>query len=131
MPADYVGIWNKRDYEDFRSFGISFDFFYKTSSNENVEFVQYVFKKLYENGHIYEQDVIQFYCQFDDKFLPDRYVIGKCPNCGAENQYSIYVRNAVEFLIRYYIQSVPSVVGPQLREVANIISLSFPTSPNS
>jgi len=88
MPADYVDIWNKRDYEDFRSFGISFDFFYKTSSNENVEFVQYVFKKLYENGHIYEQDVIQFYCQFDDKFLPDRYVIGECPNCGAENQYS-------------------------------------------
>ncbi|HZC20170.1 MAG TPA: methionine--tRNA ligase [Nitrososphaeraceae archaeon] len=87
-PADYVDLWNKRDYEDFKSFGISFDFFYKTSSKENVEFVQYVFKKLYENGHIYEQAVIQFYCQFDGKFLPDRYVIGRCPNCGAENQYS-------------------------------------------
>src|SRR5919199_1982532 len=87
-PADYVDLWNKRDYEDFKSFGISFDFFYKTSSKENVEFVQYVFKRLYENGHIYEQDVVQFYCQYDDKFLPDRYVIGRCPNCGAENQYS-------------------------------------------
>ena len=87
-PAEYVDLWNKRDYEDFKLFGISFDFFYKTSSKENIEFVQYVFKRLYENGHIYEQDVIQFYCQYDDKFLPDRYVIGKCPNCGAENQYS-------------------------------------------
>jgi methionyl-tRNA synthetase len=87
-PAEYVDLWNKRDYEDFKSFGISFDFFYKTSSKENIEFVQYVFKRLYENAHIYEQDVIQFYCQYDDKFLPDRYVIGKCPNCGAENQYS-------------------------------------------
>jgi methionyl-tRNA synthetase len=87
-PAEYVHLWNKRDYDDFRSFGISFDFFYMTSSKENVEFVQYVFKKLYENGHIYEHNVIQFYCQFDDKFLPDRYVVGKCPNCGAENQYS-------------------------------------------
>jgi methionyl-tRNA synthetase len=87
-PEDYVAFWNRRDKEDFESLGISFDFFYKTSSKENVEFVQYVFKKLRENGHIYDQNVIQFYCTFDDKFLPDRYVIGKCPNCGAENQYS-------------------------------------------
>ncbi len=87
-PEEYVALWNRRDYEDFSSLGISFDFFYKTSSKENVEFVQYVFKKLQKNGHIYDQNVIQFYCTFDDKFLPDRYVIGKCPYCGAENQYS-------------------------------------------
>ena len=87
-PEEYVAFWNRRDYEDFSSLGISFDFFYKTSSKENVEFVQHVFKCLHENGHIYDQSVIQFYCTFDDKFLPDRYVIGKCPYCGAENQYS-------------------------------------------
>jgi methionyl-tRNA synthetase len=87
-PEEYVALWNRRDKEDFESLGISFDFFYKTSSKENVEFVQYVFNKLRENGHIYDQNVIQFYCTFDDKFLPDRYVIGKCPYCGAENQYS-------------------------------------------
>lgn len=87
-PEDYVAIWNRRDKEDFESLGISFDFFYKTSSKENVEFVQYVFKKLLGNGHIYDQNVIQFYCTFDDKFLPDRYVIGRCPSCAAENQYS-------------------------------------------
>ena len=87
-PEEYVAFWNRRDYEDFSSLGISFDFFYKTSSKENVEFVQHVFKRLHGNGHIYEQSVIQFYCTFDDKFLPDRYVIGKCPYCGAENQYS-------------------------------------------
>jgi methionyl-tRNA synthetase len=87
-PEEYVAFWNRRDYEDFSSLGISFDFFYKTSSKENVEFVQHVFKRLHENGHIYDQSVIQFYCTFDDKFLPDRYVIGKCPYCGAENQYS-------------------------------------------
>ncbi|HEY3094565.1 MAG TPA: methionine--tRNA ligase [Nitrososphaera sp.] len=87
-PEDYVEAWNRRDHEDFSSLGISFDFFYKTSSKENVEFVQYVFDRLRKNGHIYDQDIIQFYCTFDDKFLPDRYVIGKCPYCGAENQYS-------------------------------------------
>lgn len=87
-PADYVAHWNRRDREDFASLGISFDIFYRTSSPENIEFVQYVFTKLRENGHIYEQDVVQFYCEYDDKFLPDRYVVGKCPFCGAENQYS-------------------------------------------
>ena len=87
-PAEYVEYWNKRDYDDFTALGISFDSFYKTSSDENVQFVKEVFEKLSKNGHIYDQTVIQFYCTYDDKFLPDRYVIGKCPYCGAENQYS-------------------------------------------
>jgi methionyl-tRNA synthetase len=87
-PQEYVAHWNARDYQDFTALGISFDFFYRTSSPENTQFVQYVFTKLRENGHIYEQDVVQFYCEYDNKFLPDRYVVGKCPFCGAENQYS-------------------------------------------
>jgi len=87
-PQEYVKFWNKRDYEDFAASGINFDFFYRTSSPENVTFVQDVFKKLMQNGHVYEKEIIQFYCKFDNKFLPDRYVIGICPHCKAENQYS-------------------------------------------
>ena len=87
-PEEYVKFWNKRDYEDFTAFGIEFDFFYRTSSDENIAFVQDVFKKLMENGHIYEKEIIQFYCKVDKKFLPDRYVIGRCPYCKAEEQYS-------------------------------------------
>lgn len=87
-PKEFVDYWNKRDLEDFNAIGISFDKFYKTSSNENQEFVQYVFNKLRSNGHIYEKEVIQFYCDFDKKFLPDRYVIGICPYCKSKDQYS-------------------------------------------
>lgn len=87
-PEKYVEYWNKRDYEDFSAFNIGFDFFYKTSSKENIELVQYVFKKLYDAGHIYEDEIIQFYCTNDKKFLPDRYVKGTCPYCKAEDQYS-------------------------------------------
>ncbi len=87
-PSDYVAHWNKRDYEDFSAFNIGFDYFYKTSSSENIEFVQDVFKKLNDAGHIYEREIIQFYCKNDDKFLPDRYVKGSCPYCKAEDQYS-------------------------------------------
>lgn len=87
-PQEYVAHWNKRDYEDFSAFDIGFDLFYRTSSTENIEFVRYVFDKLKKNGHIYESEIIQFYCQNDKKFLPDRYVIGICPHCQAPDQYS-------------------------------------------
>jgi len=92
-PQDYVEYWNRQDKADFESLGIVFDSFSKTSSKENVEFVQYVFKQLWKNGHIYDQNVIQFYCTYDKKFLPDRYVIGRCPYCNAENQYSDLCEN--------------------------------------
>ena len=87
-PSEYVAHWNKRDYDDFTAFGIDFDFFYKTSSTENIAFVQDVFKKLNAAGHIYEKEIIQFYCSNDKKFLPDRYVKGVCPHCNAADQYS-------------------------------------------
>ncbi|GIU71828.1 MAG: methionine--tRNA ligase [Candidatus Nitrosocaldaceae archaeon] len=87
-PKDYVAYWHERDYEDFTNLGISFDIFDQTSSDENIRFVQYVFKRLYDNGYIYPKDVVQFYCQHDKKFLPDRYVIGRCPYCNADDQYS-------------------------------------------
>ncbi len=87
-PEEYIAYWNKRDLEDFSALNIAFDLFYKTSSKENIEFVQDVFNKLKKAGHIYESEIIQFYCNNDKKFLPDRYVIGTCPYCKAEEQYS-------------------------------------------
>jgi methionyl-tRNA synthetase len=87
-PEEYVAHWNKRDLEDFTAFNIAFDFFYKTSSHENVDFVQDVFRKLEKNGHIYENEIIQFFCENDKKFLPDRFVKGICPYCKEEDQYS-------------------------------------------
>ena len=87
-PAQYVAHWNKQDLEDFVACNIKFDYFYKTSSTENIAFVQDVFKKLNAAGHIYEKEIIQFYCNYDKKFLPDRYVKGTCPYCNAEDQYS-------------------------------------------
>ncbi len=87
-PQEYVRFWHDRDSEDFKSLGISFNLFSQTSSPTNAKFVQYVFKVLQKNGNIYENDVIQFYCENDLKFLPDRYVVGKCPFCSAEDQYS-------------------------------------------
>ena len=87
-PKEYVARWNARFKEDLGRLGIVYDLFDRTSSTENVEMVQRFFTKLNENGYIYVSEVDQFYCENDRKFLPDRYVKGKCPFCGAEEQYS-------------------------------------------
>ena len=87
-PEEFVEYWHKKDQEDFTDFGISFDTFYKTSSRENIELTQYFFKTLHERGFISKKNILQPYCPKDKKFLPDRYVKGTCPFCGATEQYS-------------------------------------------
>jgi methionyl-tRNA synthetase len=87
-PEAYVKQWRDKDLADFRSAGIAFDYFSETSSSSNIRFVQNVYKILKKKGHIYEKDIIQFYCNSDKKFLPDRYVIGTCPYCKEKDQYS-------------------------------------------
>jgi methionyl-tRNA synthetase len=92
-PQQYVRSWRDSDLKDFRSLNISFDYFSRTSSEENIQLTQEVFNKLCKNGHIYEKNIVQFFCEFDKKFLPDRYVVGKCPFCFSENQYSDLCEN--------------------------------------
>jgi methionyl-tRNA synthetase len=87
-PEEFVAYWHKVDSQDFSDLGISFDIFYKTSSKENIELTQYFFKKLYEKGLIFKRAIWQPYCENCEKFLPDRYVKGTCPHCGAPDQYS-------------------------------------------
>jgi methionyl-tRNA synthetase len=87
-PEEYVAYWRERFEQDLNGLGIDYDLFYRTSSEENVALVQHFFKSLHEKGYIYPSEVDQFYCEFDKKFLPDRYVKGACPYCGALDQYS-------------------------------------------
>ena len=98
-PAEYVARWNKRFKEDLERLGIVYDVFDRTSSPENVGLVQRFFTKLNENGYIFVSEVNQFYCEVDKKFLPDRYVRGKCPYCGTEEQYSDACENCGRTLL--------------------------------
>jgi len=92
-PGEYVARWNARFREDLERVGIVYDLFDRTSSRENVEMVQRFFTKLNENGYVFVSDVDQFYCEYDRKFLPDRYVKGTCPYCGTKDQYSDVCEN--------------------------------------
>jgi methionyl-tRNA synthetase len=72
---------------DFAAFGVEFDHFYSTHSPENRDLSIEIYRALKTNGHIVTRDIEQAYCPKDEMFLPDRYIRGQCPNCGAADQY--------------------------------------------
>jgi len=73
---------HKRIYEWFN---ISYDNFSRTSRKIHHKTTQEFFKKVYENGFIKKGKLKTFYCENCKRFLPDRYVEGKCPKCGYEH----------------------------------------------
>ncbi len=72
---------------DFKLFQIEFDNYYTTNSPENRGFAEYIYKKSLEKKRIARRSVRQLYCEKDLMFLPDRFVRGICPVCGAADQY--------------------------------------------
>ena len=81
----------KKNYEehcqDFSDFYIEFDNYHSTHSEENKEYSSYIYEKLKENGDIVTKTIEQFYDNEAKMFLPDRYIKGECPKCGAKDQY--------------------------------------------
>ena len=72
---------------DIGRFHISFDNFYTTHSPENQECASLIYTRLRDAGHIATRSVRQAYDTEREMFLPDRYVKGTCPKCGAADQY--------------------------------------------
>jgi methionyl-tRNA synthetase len=62
-------------------FNVAFDKFGRTSVPVHTEITQHIFTKLHENGYITEHVLSQPYCEKDQRFLADRYVLGTCPHC--------------------------------------------------
>ena len=80
--CDYYHAIHKDIYEWF---DISFDNFGRTSTEQQTEIVQSLFKMLDERGFITEKTSTQLYCPKCDRFLADRFVSGTCPVCGYED----------------------------------------------
>lgn len=75
----------RRQYLD--GFYISFDHWHSTDSAENVELSQDIYRRLKANGFIHSKMIEQFFDPVKGMFLPDRYIKGECPKCGAKDQY--------------------------------------------
>ncbi len=86
-PEKLIEKYHIEHEKDFKAFNIKFDNFYTTNSEENKELVEHIFNEALKKGLIYKKKMKQLYCEHDKMFLPDRFVKGTCPVCGAENQY--------------------------------------------
>jgi len=70
--------------ELFKKWGFSFNNYTRTENPVHKEFVQNHLMKIYNNGYIFAQETEMLYCEKCRRFLPDRFVEGKCPYCGYE-----------------------------------------------
>ena len=73
--------------KDFTDFQICFDNYYTTNSPENKALSEEIYKAAEAKGYITRKTTPQLYCEKCQMFLPDRFVKGVCPKCGAEGQY--------------------------------------------
>ncbi|MCD6241097.1 class I tRNA ligase family protein, partial [Candidatus Bathyarchaeota archaeon] len=69
----------------FKKWGLSLDNYTRTENPIHKQFVQETFMKIYRNGYIFTKETEMPFCPKCERFLPDRFVIGKCPYCGYEN----------------------------------------------
>ena len=81
-PGEISDYYHKEFAENFSKLGFSFELYSKTSSIEHINFVKYFHEKLYLGDYVYEESIPKAYCGKCNQFLPDRFVVGKCPNCG-------------------------------------------------
>src|SRR4051812_18101593 len=72
---------------DDQRFGISYDNYHSTHSPENTELAQSIYLALVKNDFIDTKTIEQFFDPVKKMFLPDRYIKGECPKCGAKDQY--------------------------------------------
>ena len=86
-PKELCDRYYPQQKEVFKRLGVSFTIFSRTSKPIHYETVEEFYRRLWEKGYIYSKEVKQWWCPNDKIFLPDRFVIGTCPRCGAPNQY--------------------------------------------
>jgi len=86
-PEDYIAQSYKDHTADFNDFSIGFDHYGSTHSEENKKLSELFYNRLKDKGHIFKKPIEQLYCDHDKMFLPDRFVKGTCPKCGAQDQY--------------------------------------------
>ena len=81
-----------------KRFGLSWDYFGRSSSQQNHRLTQEFARALWKNGHLEVRTTRQVYSKADGRFLPDRYVIGTCPHCGYDRARGDQCENCTRVL---------------------------------
>ncbi len=86
-PEALIAGMSEEHQRDFAAFSVSFDHYGSTNSNANKAICDGIWKRLRDRGMVVEREVQRLYDPQQKTFLADRFVKGKCPRCGAEDQY--------------------------------------------
>ncbi len=86
-PEQLIAKTSEDHQADFRDFAVDFDNYHSTHSEENKELATSIYLTLKEKGHINRRTIKQAYDPEKNMFLPDRFIRGECPKCGAKDQY--------------------------------------------
>ncbi|MCG3810728.1 methionine--tRNA ligase [Photobacterium damselae] len=86
-PEQMIAEVSKEHQADFAGFDIDFSNYHSTHSPENRELASFVYNQLKQQGYITSRTISQLFDPEKEMFLPDRFVKGTCPKCGAEDQY--------------------------------------------
>ena len=86
-PEELIARVAEEHQGDFAGFHIQFDNYHSTHSKENRELAELIYRRLRDNSHTFSRTITQAYDPEKEMFLPDRFIKGGCPKCGAEDQY--------------------------------------------
>jgi len=86
-PEILVENFRQEHQKDFAEFHIAFDNYHSTHSDENRQLVEEIFGRLDSKNLIERRTIEQAYDESAGMFLPDRFLKGTCPKCGARDQY--------------------------------------------
>lgn len=121
-PQKYVDeiVDNAKDL--WKSLGISYDKFIRTTDKEHVEVVQKIFKKLYDKGDIYKGEYKGLYCTPCESFWTETQLVdGKCPDCGREvnevtEEAYFFKLSKYQAKLIEYIETHPNFIEPESRK---------------
>ena len=86
-PEELIADVSQRHQADFKDFNIEFSQFHSTHSDENQYFSELIYSRLKDSGFIKTRVISQAFDPEKEMFLPDRFIKGECPKCGADDQY--------------------------------------------
>ncbi len=86
-PEELIAKTSEEHQADFADFSIDFNNFYTTHSEENKALAEQIYLANRDAGHITTRTISQAYDPEKEMFLPDRFIKGECPKCGADDQY--------------------------------------------
>ncbi|MDE2315040.1 MAG: class I tRNA ligase family protein, partial [Xanthomonadaceae bacterium] len=86
-PEVYIEGIRQGHEADFAAFGVAFDHYHSTHSDENRALASLIYTRLRDGGFIARRNIQQLFDPEKQMFLPDRYIKGTCPKCGTPDQY--------------------------------------------